>query len=536
LGQEPQKELKDLKTVHTFYLGLLEKNLGHGVPVPAEIKIVSDSPSNIEEHNHNFKMWLDLVDMALTPPLIRDALKTLPGFETAHALLRYFTSKASQRSGDRDKTDCIITYLFRTKIQGEQQAWQRPEVDSSYAFISQAALAFEAALYRALEDVPSESMPPEHVTLLQEFEYLYQELEEFRHFDQIIDSGIVQRVRELKQSLGKSFYHPDSLANLGVWNDIFGRKFDELFHDAAVQIKTFAESVQREGGSILSRVEGDITIKNLSEVETKELLAEDYQTAQDEFRKVSKYKKVVDSKRPVRMTPPGGPRTPAPPPAPAPPPPPRPTMQPQHTGVQGPSTNVPPLPAPAPRQQGVSSQHVSSQTLNAEVLAVAPSQAVQNAVQEGKIHSARQAIKEHVRGSDPTQAYIFPIKNSKITLSAAEVEAFKAEYQSEKSFRADYATIMMTVVAYLSRMVVEVDEYNQKANSAYLWKPHADALGYLVSTLERLSMEAEQVMAVARARGLSEKAATLSVSLEKLREYAKTVSQTLQSANHNPKG
>jgi hypothetical protein len=539
LGQEPQKELKDLKTVHTFYLGLLEKNLGHGVPVPAEIKIVSDTPANIEEHNHNFKMWLDLVDMALTPPLIRDALKTLPGFETAHALLRYFTSKASQRSGDRDKTDCIITYLFRTKIQGEQQAWQRPEVDSSYAFISQAALAFEAALYRALEDVPSESMPPEHVTLLQEFEYLYQELEEFRHFDQIIDSGIVQRVRELKQSLGKSFYHPDSLANLGVWNDIFGRKFDELFHDAAVQIKTFAESVQREGGSILSRVEGDITIKNLSEVETKELLAEDYQTAQDEFRKVSKYKKVVDSKRPVRMTPPGGPRPPAPPPAPAPPPPPRPTIQPQHTGVQGPSTNVPPpppLPAPAPRQQGVSSQHVSSQTLNAEVLAVAPSQAVQNAVQEGKIHSARQAIKEHVRGSDPTQAYIFPIKNSKITLSAAEVEAFKAEYQSEKSFRADYASIMMTVVAYLSRMVVEVDEYNQKASSAYLWKPHADALGYLVSTLERLSMEAEQVMAVARARGLSEKAATLSVSLEKLREYAKTVSQTLQSANHTPKG
>ena len=146
MGQDSQKELKDLKTVHTFYLGLLEKNLGHGVPVPAEIKIISDAPANIEEHIHNFKMWLDLVDLALTPPLIRDALKTLPGFETAHALLRYFTSKASQRSGDRDKTDCIITYLFRTPAQGEHQAWQRPEVDSSYAYISQAALAFEAEL------------------------------------------------------------------------------------------------------------------------------------------------------------------------------------------------------------------------------------------------------------------------------------------------------------------------------------------------------------------------------------------------------
>ena len=525
MGQDPQQELKDLTTVHNFYLGLLEGNLGHGVPVPSEIKAEAVGPENTSIRIQSFKLWLDVLDLALTPPLLRDALKTVPGFETAHALLRYFTTKASQRSGDRDKTDCIITYLFRSAGQESGTQWQRPEVDSSYAFISQASLAFEGALYRALADVPCESMPPEHVALLQEFEYLYQELEEFRHFDQIIDSGIVQRVRELKQSLGKSFYHPDSLANLAVWNDVFGRKFDELFHDAAKQIKTYAETVQREGGSILSRVEGDITVKNLSEVETKELLAEDYQFAQDEFRKVSKYKKAVDSKKPVRLTPPGGSRPPTGPPEPPPPSPPtpRPTIPP-------PSSSAPtPPPPPAPAR----AQAVSAQSIKAEVLAVAPSQAVQNAVQEGKIHSARQAIKEHVRGSDPKFAPVFPVKNAKITLSAAEMEAFKADYEGEKSFRADYANILMTIVAYLSRMVVEVDEYNQKASSAYLWKPHADALGYLVSTLERLGMEAEQVVAVARARGLAEKATALSTSLERLREYAKTVSQTLQAGSHN---
>jgi len=125
-----------------------------------------------------------------------------------------------------------------------------------------------------------------------------------------------------------------------------------------------------------------------------------------------------------------------------------------------------------------------------------------------------------------------PVKKTKLTLSVAEVEAFKAEYEGEKSFRASYAATMMTVVAYLLRMIVEVDEYNQKAGSAYLWKPHADALTYLVSTLERLGMEAEQVTAVARARGLQEKATALSASLEKLKEYAKTVSQTLQSGSH----
>ena len=516
MGQDPQQELKDLTTVHNFYLGLLENNLGHAVPVPEEIKNAAATPENAAVRIQNFKLWLDVLDLALTPPLVRDALKTIPGFETAHALLRYFTGKASQRSGDRDKTDCIITYLFRTPAEGKPSAWHRPEVDSSYAFISQASLAFEGELFRALGEVPCESMPPEHVTLLQEFEYLYQELEEFRHFDQIIDAGIVQRVRELKQSLGKSFYHPDSLASMAVWNDVFGRKFDELFHDAAIQIKTYAETVQREGGSILSRVEGDITVKNLSEVETKQILAEDYQFAQDEFRKVSKYKKAVDSKRPVRLAP-AKPLEP--------PPIPRPTIPQPPAQI---STHVGPQPPPAAAR----SQGVSAQTIKAEVLAVAPSQAVQNAVQEGKLHSARQAIKEHVRGSDPKFAGIFPVKNSRITLSPAEVEAFKADYQGEKSFRADYANILMTIVAYLSRMVVEVDEYNQKAGSAYLWKPHADALGYLVSTLERLGMEAEQVMAVARGRGLAEKATALSASLEKLKEYAKTVSQTLQSGSH----
>ncbi|HEU4414517.1 MAG TPA: hypothetical protein VFT65_07005 [Candidatus Angelobacter sp.] len=536
MGHDPRRELKDLTTVHNFYLGLLENNLGHGVLVPAEIKKVSETDEDVAAASQNFKQWLDLLDLALAPPLVRDALKTVPGFDTAYALLRYFSAKASQRSGDRDKTDCIITHLFRTPSPDAKSAWERPEVDSSYAFISHASLLFETELYRALGDVQCDSMLPEHVTLLREFEYLYQELEEFRHFDQIMDSGIVQRVRELKQSLGKSFYHPDSLANMAVWNDVFGRKFDELFHDAAMQIKTFAETVQREGGSILSRVEGDITVKNLSEVQTKQILEEDYQFAQDEFRKVSKYKKAVDSKRPVRFTHTGRPRSLEPvaeaPPAP------RPTI-PQPSTVT--STNVapPPPPPPQPSQSASGRQPqpgISQQRLGADVLAVAPSQAVQNAVQEGKIQSARQAIKEHARGSDPKYAHIFPVKDSKITLSPAEVEAFKAEYPGEKSFRADYANILMTIVAYLSRMVVEVDEYNHKAGSAYLWKPHADALGYLVSTLERLNMEAQQIMAVARARGLEEKATALSLSLDRLREYAATVSQTLQSAHHDPKG
>jgi hypothetical protein len=525
LRQDSQRELQDLISANRFYVGLLEKGMGHVLPVPAAVQAAEkpaaeDAAAIIPVMHH----WLDLLDLATTPPLVRDALKGLPGFDTAHSLLRYFAAKASVRSGDRDKTDCIITHLFRNP-EGAPTQWNRPEVDTSYYNLSQAALAFEAELYRALADVQAESIPEEQLHFLREFEYLYQELEEFRHFDQIMDSGIVQRVRELKQSLGKSFYHPDSLAIVATWNDVFGRKFDLLFHDATKQIKTFAEHVQKEGGSLLSRVEGDITVKQLSEVETGELLAEDYQYAQDEFRKVSRFQKAVDNKRTAA-------RPPAPaaaPPAAAPeaPPTPRPAIPPPDA-AQPLAAGVGSGTAPPPRQTGV-----SGATVKTEVLAVMPSQAVQNAVQEGKIHSARQQIKEHVRtATDQKPAHVVPVKKTRLTLSPAEVEAYRADYEGEKSFRASYAATMMTVVAYLSRMIVEVDEYNQKASSAYLWKPHADALNYLLTTLDRLNMEAQQLMAVARARGLADKATALEASVDKLKDYAKTVSQTLQAGEH----
>jgi len=284
----------------------------------------------------------------------------------------------------------------------------------------------------------------------------------------------------------------------------------------------------------MSRVDGDITVKQLSEIETSELLAEDYQYAQDEFRKVSRYQKAVD-KRPMAraaaaanssrlITPP------APPAGPRPTIPPSPEAQPLAAQVATPPPPPPPQAPPPPKPDAAA----APRNTKAEVLAVPPSQAVQNAVQEGKIHSAREQIKMHVREAADTQAaHTVPVKKTKLTLSVAEVEAFKAEYEGEKSFRASYAATMMTIVAYLLRMIVEVDEYNHKASSAYLWKPHADALGYLLSTLDRLGMEAEQLMAVARARGLSDKATCLQASLDKLKDYAKTVSQTLQAAEHN---
>jgi len=537
VGHQSQTELQDLTAIHTFQVSLLEKHLEHRIPLPAQVESLPAEPESTEAVQP-LKHWLGLLDMAITPPMIREALKCTDGPETAHSLLRYFVGKASAHSNDRDKTDCVITHLFRRPQPESPGRWHRPEVDASYYFMSQAAMAFETELYKALGEVQFDSVPPSHVQLLHEFEFFHQELEEFRHFDQVTDSNIVQRVRELKQSLGRSFYHPDSLATIAVWNDVFGRKFDDLFHDATKQIKVFAENVQREGGSIMSRVDGDITIKHLAEIETKQILTEDYQNAQDQFRKLSKYKKAVDSKRSGRVTPAPIPSRSISVPAP-------PQSQPQAASTPA-QTAVQPVvmaqelnsaAANAGKAQPAPPLKMASKTpVQTEVLAVPPSQAVQNAVQEGKIHSARETIKNHVRTTEPKFVHIVNVKKSKITLTPAEVEAFKSDYQGEKSFRADYVNIMMTMVAYHSRMLVEVDEYNQKASSAYLWKPHADALSYLLSTLERVSLEAEQVKAVARTRGLHDKVSAVEVSLEKLKECGQNVSQTLHAADQSYSG
>lgn len=509
MAQEAPRELQDLAAAHGFYLSLLEPHLGHPVLVPAEVQSALGATADSPETTKVLKSWLDLLDMAITPPLVREALKKEKGSEIAHALLRYFVAKASSRPSDRDKADCVVTHLFRTPCPESGNQWQRPEIDSSFYHLSQAALAFEAEVYRALAEIHFDSMPAAQVQLLHEFEFFHQELEEFRHFDQITDSSIVQRVRELKQSLGKSFYHPDSLANIAVWNDVFGRKFDELFHDATKQIKSFAENVTREGGSILSRVEGDITVQQLTELETQEILAEDYQNAQDQFRRVSKFKKAVDHKR----TRPGAPAASRPPDAAA-----------------GPAPSVaPPIVAPG----NTPAQPKIQQKQEAEVLAVSPSQAVLNAVHEGKIHSTRETIKNHVRSADTKLAHIIAIRKNNIALTPAELEAFRVDYGVEKSFRADYANVLMLLVSYYARMIIEVDDYNQKANSAYLWKPHADALGYLLSRLERISLEAEQIKRLARQRGLQDKASAVDVTLDKVKKYAQNVSQTLQAADHS---
>ena len=82
------------------------------------------------------------------------------------------------------------------------------------------------------------------------------------------------------------------------------------------------------------------------------------------------------------------------------------------------------------------------------------------------------------------------MRNTTMALTPGELEAFKADYSSEKSFRADFANMLTYLVAIHTRMQHEMEDYKSKRGSAYLWKPHADALAYLMTAADRSLKEA----------------------------------------------
>lgn len=494
MPQELHRELKDLIAVHKFYMKLLERHMGHAVPVPQEVSNPDITIDRLAQSIDVLRRWLLLLDMAITAPMVRDGLKEPTEHATAEALYRHYILKAAHSESDRDKTDFIGTYLLRNPAPESGRAPATPGGHSgetySYMFSQKQAQEFEAEIAEQL-GVPVPEMPEEHKHLLREFQYLHQEADEFRHFDQIMDSGILQRVRELKNKFGNSFYHPRVLAASAVYNVFFGKRFDDLFREAASQIKAFAAKVEKEGGSIMSRVDGDVTVKHLTEVEEAAILKQEYGHAQQHFHKVSKFKKAVDSRRSGR------------PPAAA--------------AAASPGNLPPAVAARAVRPAGVQS------------IADAPGRALGgvNPIEENKIKGLAESIRNFVRSNEGGN--VVSVRNISLALTPGELEAFKSDYGTEKSFRSDYAAMVTYIVAMHTRMHQEMDDYKSKRSSAYLWKPHADSLTYLITAGNKAVEEGTKLVGLAEQRGLGDKAKGMQASVEKLRAQIGVAAQTLQT-------
>jgi len=486
--EDPKWELAILATVQGFYEKLLQEPVHGEVPVPAGLEAISlQSDDSVLETLSSMHRWLRLLDLAITPAMLRRAFTPDTDPEIAEAMLRYFTRNRDTSEVHRDKTDLVTTFLYRhPRVPGQ---WER----SGYGLDGALPLPpFEIALLEILADADVPSLTEEHVQTLRLFDHLLQEAENFRDLNALLESGIIPRVRELKQSLDASFYHPGVLATIAPYNTAFGKKFDALFHQSAAEIKNFAEVVEEQGGSILGNVDGvDVTVEHVAALEESDLLRIDYGTALDKFRRVSKLKKTLEQHPPVRRAP----RLPGPPA----------------------KANIPSKVPSSPNRR-------PWLDVPAMRLAVTPQQI---STEESKLLRIEESIRIFVRVADPKFRQVVPMRFFNLLLTPQEADAYGADYLEEKSVRAGVARVMLRLVAVAARMTTELEELKRAENSLALWKLHADSLIVLLEIERSVNRNADRVMTLAEQRGAKVEADKIRPPLQKLHDCSELVDKTL---------
>jgi hypothetical protein len=491
LVEDPKWELSILANVSGFYQKLLRDYLQGELPVHPglEDEAIHQASTDLREILGKMHRWLQLLDMAITPAMVRQGLTTDTDPEIAEALLRYYTRKRDFSDSDRDKTDLVATFLYRhPRVPGQ---WER----RGYGLDGSLPLSpFEIALIEILADSDAPLLPEEHVQLLREFEPLRDQVQGFVNFNALIDSGVLSRVRELKQSFGRSFHHPGVLATIAPYNVAFGTRFDELFGCAIGEIKSFAKAVEELGGSILSNIDGvDVTVEHVQALQEGELLKIDYVEALDKFRRVSKLKKEIDKRPRIRRTAAAA------------------AMPARSGGAAAAAKQA----REKPRPDAIPAKHVAL-----------PVTAQQLSLEEAKLGRVEESIRIFVRVADPKFRQVVPMRFFNLNLTPTEVEAYCADYLEEKSLRADVGNTLLRSVAVIARIQTEIEELKRCQPATSLWKLRADALVVLLD-VARSTYETGGRVATRAQEDQPPVAEAVQASMRKLRERAEFVVKTL---------
>jgi hypothetical protein len=486
LVEDPQWELALLATVQSFYQRLLSDQLGGELPAPAELapEVISHT-SDVRATLDQIQLWIQLLDMAITPAMLRLGVQMDLDPEVAEALLRYFARHRDDSGANRDKTDLVATFLFRhPRVAGQ---WEQ----RGYGLDGSIPLSpFEIALLEILSESDVPVLSEADVQLLREFGPLLDQANRFQDFSALMDSGIIPRVRELKGALGESIYHPGVLATLAPYNAAFGHRFETLFAAAAQEIKDFAKRLEQLGGSILSTVDGiEVTVEHVAALNQEALLKVDYASALEKFRRVSRLKKELERRPPIRHAIPD-PRV-------------------AHAVGEGGAAVAP---APDPK-------YVPA-TITPQALAV----------EEAKLRRVEESIRVFVRVADPKFRQIVPMRYFNLMLSPAEVEAYTADYLEQSGPRADGARMLLRTVAVTARITTEMEELKRSQNSPSVRKLHADSLVVLVDLGKRLAEGVDRLgLIVGEQPEAKSNSEPLRASLDKLRartiEAAKLVGE-----------
>ena len=495
MAEDPKWELAILATVQGFCEKLLQTAVEGEVPVPVGLEAVSlQDEGNVGGTLALMRRWLCLLDLAISPAMLRHAFTDEIDPEIAEAMLRYFVRKNLHTESDRDKTDIIVTFLYRhPRVPGQ---WDQ----RGYGLDGSLPLSpFEIALIEILAGSDQLPLPEEHVQVLRRFDSFEEQVLQFRDLNSLLDSGIIQTVRQIKHNLDDSFFHPGVLATIAPYNATFGTKFDELFREATKQIKTFAGDLEENGGTILGSVDGvDVTVDQVKSMDEDNLLKLDYGQALDKFRRVSKLKQTLELSPPVKRAQKGS-ATPSP----------KPVAKPPVVVAPKPAFNLNSV------RKSVSAQQV--------------------AAEETKLLKVEESVRIFVRVADPKFRQVVPMRFFNLTLTPAEADAYSADYLEEKSLRAGVARVLLRLVAVTARVITEWEELKRAGNSPSIWRLHADSLATLLEIGSNAAENAERVSIMAAQRGHRQHVDEIQSSLKKLREYSSIAERSL-TASAEPKG
>src|SRR5262249_36523148 len=159
--------------------------------------------------------------------------------------------------------------------------------------------------------------------------------------------------------------------------------FDELFRQATQEIKTFADDLEQQGGTVLGSVDGvDVTVEHVKAMDENSLLQLDYGDALDKFRRVSKLKQTIEEQAPGKLK-----------------------------GKKGP-------PAPTPNPAAKSSNNISliRPLINLKAMrkAVTPQHL---AAEETKLLKVEESVRIFVRVADPKFRQVVPMRFFNLTLT-----------------------------------------------------------------------------------------------------------------------
>jgi hypothetical protein len=489
LVEDPKWELALLATVQSFYQRLLSEQLGGELPAPAELApdVISHT-EDVRATLDRMYLWIQLLDMAITPAMLRLGVQSDLDPEVAEALLRYFARHRDDSGANRDKTDLVATFLFRhPRVVGQ---WEQ----RGYGLDGSIPLSpFEIALLEILSESEVPTLSDADVQLLREFGPLLDQANRFQDFTALMDSGIIPRVRDLKAKLGESIYHPGVLATLAPYNAAFGDRFHTLFIAATAEIKEFAHRLEELGGNILSTVDGvEVTVEHVEALNQEALLKVDYATALEKFRRVSRLKRELERRPPIRRSD---------------------AVHPAALAVSaGGGTAVAPALATATIAKYVPTA-ITPQALS---------------VEEAKLRRVEESIRVFVRVADPKFRQIVPMRYFNLMLSPAEVEAYTADYLEQNGARADAARLLLRLVAVTARITTEMEELKRSRNSPSVWKLHADSLVVLVDLGKRLAEAVDRLaLPVGEQAETQAHSESLHDSLKRLRERTDQASRVI---------